>query len=215
MLFDPTRGQHSNTIDGIADGSDWRGSCAHMGRWLADKGYITWNYFCERHCLLFGCTSISLVYTPREDWDYVSNNHINTNDATNFQCDDYIAHKGDWCSSISEHITKTQCNDVPYLKCSSESDFKKCSDWTTSPLSECPCVDSPLDWKDSAGDRCGWYSSGDNCETYGNWGDTETTANEACCTCGGGDRGGTNEKEANIGDSISHYNKRDTVATLG
>jgi hypothetical protein len=43
-----------------------------------------------------------------------------------------------------------------------------------------------------------------------------TNADPFCISnSSGGDRGGTNEKEANIGDSISHYNKRDTVATLG
>jgi hypothetical protein len=50
-------------------------------------------------------------------------------------------------------------------------------------------MDSPPDWHDSDGEQfgCAWYSKGTRCEQYG---DTHAnrgkTANEACCTCGGG-----------------------------
>lgn len=57
---------------------------------------------------------------------------------------------------------------------------------TPSPTS---CVDSPENWHDIDGPEynCAWYAQGNNCNDYGdlfeNFG---STANEACCVCGGG-----------------------------
>uniref|UniRef100_A0A7S3VF40 Ricin B lectin domain-containing protein n=1 Tax=Chaetoceros debilis TaxID=122233 RepID=A0A7S3VF40_9STRA len=51
------------------------------------------------------------------------------------------------------------------------------------------CTDNPLGWFDADGDKydCRWYAEGNNCETYGNgYKNLDKTANEACCTCGGG-----------------------------
>jgi len=51
------------------------------------------------------------------------------------------------------------------------------------------CIDSPLGWHDSDGDKydCEWYGEQDRCEKFGDeFPNDGFTANEACCTCGGG-----------------------------
>ena len=51
------------------------------------------------------------------------------------------------------------------------------------------CSNTPVDWYDSDGSLydCNWYASSHNCKNYGhkyiNFG---KTANQACCSCGGG-----------------------------
>jgi len=59
-----------------------------------------------------------------------------------------------------------------------------------------PCTDiapNGKKWHDSYGPQynCAWYASGANyCKTYGNgWKNMGYTANQACCTCGGGIKG--------------------------
>jgi hypothetical protein len=51
-------------------------------------------------------------------------------------------------------------------------------------------MDSPSDWYyHSKGEEhdCAWYSEGTRCEVFGNaHANRGKTANEACCTCGGG-----------------------------
>lgn len=59
---------------------------------------------------------------------------------------------------------------------------------TLSPLS-LPCFDSPVNW--NAGEaryNCGWFQAQNRCQLYGHkiQGTADKTANEACCTCGGG-----------------------------
>ena len=60
---------------------------------------------------------------------------------------------------------------------------------TASPTVPPPCIDYPEGWYDSDGELydCIWYLEGSRCDYYGagsrNFG---KTANEACCTCGGG-----------------------------
>ena len=53
------------------------------------------------------------------------------------------------------------------------------------------CKDYP-GWVDSANDSCQWYSRNDNCEKFGRSSGkgqySTVNANEACCTCGGGNR---------------------------
>ena len=56
------------------------------------------------------------------------------------------------------------------------------------------CKDKVEEWQDSAGDTCDGYGANHWCEQYGDHyrGAGNFTANEACCACGGGDRGSTN-----------------------
>lgn len=59
---------------------------------------------------------------------------------------------------------------------------------TLSPVS-LPCFDSPVNW--NAGEaryNCGWFKAQNRCQLYGHKveGTEDKTANEACCTCGGG-----------------------------
>lgn len=59
---------------------------------------------------------------------------------------------------------------------------------TLSPVS-LPCFDSPVNW--NAGEaryNCGWFQAQNRCQLYGHkiQGTADKTANEACCTCGGG-----------------------------
>ena len=55
------------------------------------------------------------------------------------------------------------------------------------------CKDKVEEWQDSAGDTCDGYGANHWCEQYGDHyrGAGNFTANEACCACGGGDRGST------------------------
>jgi len=51
------------------------------------------------------------------------------------------------------------------------------------------CTDNPVGWYDSDGStyNCEWYSLGSNCAQYGDSYENDgTTANAACCACGGG-----------------------------
>merc|ERR1712151_886575 len=51
------------------------------------------------------------------------------------------------------------------------------------------CFDKPLGWFDSDGDTydCAWDATGNRCTTDGDDHENlDTTANEACCVCGGG-----------------------------
>merc|ERR1711935_913444 len=60
---------------------------------------------------------------------------------------------------------------------------------TVSPTPAPPCDDNPVGWFDSDGAtfNCEWYSVGSNCDDYGDFYEREgTTANVACCACGGG-----------------------------
>jgi len=59
--------------------------------------------------------------------------------------------------------------------------------------SECstgtPCYDNPEGWYDVDGPtyNCEWYGVGSNCAVYGDdYAREGTTANVACCACGGG-----------------------------
>jgi len=56
------------------------------------------------------------------------------------------------------------------------------------------CTDSPSNWHDNDGVDydCLWYAQENNCENYGDqYENMDKTANEACCSCGGGDREGS------------------------
>jgi hypothetical protein len=57
-------------------------------------------------------------------------------------------------------------------------------------LESIDCMDTPLDWYDNRGlgeFDCVWYSEGRRCEAFGDKNANRgRTANEACCTCGGG-----------------------------
>merc|ERR1719491_1524801 len=60
---------------------------------------------------------------------------------------------------------------------------------TVSPTPAPPCDDNPVGWFDKDGPEfdCEWYSVGSNCEDFGDFYEREgTTANVACCSCGGG-----------------------------
>lgn len=63
------------------------------------------------------------------------------------------------------------------------------------------CEDNPKDWYDSDGSRfdCEWYSRNFNCERYGgSYKNFGKTANEACCSCGGGvENASTSSNDAN------------------
>jgi len=60
------------------------------------------------------------------------------------------------------------------------------------------CSDDPEGWydRDGATFSCEWYASGSNyCANYGDdYANFGTTANEACCVCGGGSRGNSPTK---------------------
>ena len=60
---------------------------------------------------------------------------------------------------------------------------------TTSQTNPTPtdCVDNPSGWVDSGGDGCDFYSTQECCNLYGsNYTNNGKTAQDACCTCGGG-----------------------------
>jgi hypothetical protein len=66
---------------------------------------------------------------------------------------------------------------------------------TMSPITLAPtmqstgCIDKPEGWHDSDGPSftCLWYGMGNNCQNFGDrYERLGVTANEACCTCGGG-----------------------------
>jgi hypothetical protein len=85
------------------------------------------------------------------------------------------------------------------------------------------CSDVPSGWKDSDGDSCQVYADNDWCEQYGDgYANDGKTANQACCSCGGGSNNGAvfmqlkNTQDPNLcidvtyssttdGTSISHY----------
>jgi len=50
------------------------------------------------------------------------------------------------------------------------------------------CYETHLDWHDIDGAHynCAWYGEGNNCDMYGDDYERLTTANKACCECGGG-----------------------------
>jgi hypothetical protein len=50
------------------------------------------------------------------------------------------------------------------------------------------CADKPLEWSDTNGDKCSDYEWGGWCAEHGAWEKSYAgvTANDACCTCGGG-----------------------------
>ena len=54
------------------------------------------------------------------------------------------------------------------------------------------CIDSNIDADgdatyDSSGDGCDWYNTDSRIASCGNWDDSDFTANQMCCSCGGGD----------------------------
>eukprot|EP00979_Chaetoceros_neogracilis_P013664 scaffold3990_cov284-Chaetoceros_neogracile.AAC.5 len=63
---------------------------------------------------------------------------------------------------------------------------------STTPLESLSCSDDPEGWYDIDGATysCEWYGNGNHCadigDSFANFG---TTANQACCVCGGGSRG--------------------------
>lgn len=59
---------------------------------------------------------------------------------------------------------------------------------SSSPTRSGNCLDSPKGWHDADGEmyNCDWYSVGERCTTWGESSNFNTTANEACCSCGGG-----------------------------
>jgi hypothetical protein len=60
------------------------------------------------------------------------------------------------------------------------------ADIMNAPVTDQSCWDF-VDWRDSSGYNCIWYSQGDHCSLYGNQFENEGgNANTACCTCGGG-----------------------------
>ena len=76
------------------------------------------------------------------------------------------------------------------------------------------CSDSPSGWQDSDGPRynCAWYSIGNRCQRYGYaYANRGKTANQVCCTCGGGSIGaptpipptGGNRPKANFNESLN------------
>ena len=70
------------------------------------------------------------------------------------------------------------------------------------------CDDYPEGWHDSGGESfdCNWYAKfKNNCQSYGNSFENDgKTANEACCTCGGGRISTCNESDdSEIVDSTS------------
>ena len=83
-------------------------------------------------------------------------------------------------------------NEVTYLEdCGCGNGVCDAGEDTANCPSDCPCVDNPEGWYDSDGPTCtydcNWYSSGTNCASYGDsYANFGTTANQACCVCGGG-----------------------------
>jgi hypothetical protein len=66
---------------------------------------------------------------------------------------------------------------------------------TSPPTSDPPfvdCIDDPVGWVDSDGDGCDdFYNTQSNCFSFGDsFANGGKTANDACCTCGGGQPGG-------------------------
>ena len=89
---------------------------------------------------------------------------------------------------------------------SSEYDYSTIQVYTSATPSSAPpdskCTDNPQGWYDSDGAdyNCQWYALVNNCSNFGNgYANNGITANEACCACGGGNKG--NSKILSPGNS--------------
>jgi hypothetical protein len=145
-------------------------------------------------------------------------------------------------SSSVETGMDASCRDSPKgwydaggstFDCEYYEDYNKCGEWgykyenmgKTANEACCTCgggkrtcSDSPRNWYDKGGPPfdCEWYAEeSDRCKV---WGDMNRnrgkTANEACCTCGGGDRGNNDPTcedtygwKDSLGDGCSFYEK--------
>ena len=67
---------------------------------------------------------------------------------------------------------------------------------SSAPNPKAPCKDKTLadsvTWTDSDGYTCSEYHTGNQCVAYGSYVNAGMSANEACCTCGGGEQVRTN-----------------------
>jgi len=97
------------------------------------------------------------------------------------ECNDNNPCTTDSCSnSVCVHTPIDGCTLCGNGVCEAGEDTGNCP-------SDCPCVDDPNGWYDSYGDGCAWYAPGSNCADYGDsYANLGTTANQACCVCGGG-----------------------------
>ena len=85
-------------------------------------------------------------------------------------------------------------------------------------------LDDGSEWRDADGTYfdCNWYSEGDNCDDYGDgYSMDDYTAQQACCTCGGGTTGVNNyieEESLGSGDTdevlVERMVKSKSVALL-
>ena len=85
--------------------------------------------------------------------------------------------KNKWCTHQWGHVKVED-------KCPSTCGIPRCR----SAITQQCVMDYPRNWSDSDGLDCGWYTRGQsNCELFGNgYENLGNTANNACCTCGGG-----------------------------
>ena len=82
----------------------------------------------------------------------------------------------------------------------------ECEDYTTT---------NGTEWHDSDSEEytCDWYSEDDHCDAYGDSYEYDGyTANEVCCTCGGG-TGGTNETSPTQARTNPEHYDHDTTET--
>ncbi|GFH43653.1 hypothetical protein CTEN210_00126 [Chaetoceros tenuissimus] len=84
---------------------------------------------------------------------------------------------------------KARLRSISYFHRATSAPSIKVSDApSSSPTRSGNCLDSPEGWHDADGEmyNCDWYGVGDRCTTWGASSNFNTTANEACCSCGGG-----------------------------
>ncbi|CAB9526035.1 metalloproteinase dpy-31 [Seminavis robusta] len=97
------------------------------------------------------------------------------------RCDDYGSGNGNFGKTANQACCA--CGGGSNI----DSQFKDEAPLADPVLADDACYDTPIDWRDSVGDTCLWYSQGDNCLYYGDDFTTELgSANQACCACGGG-----------------------------
>ena len=102
---------------------------------------------------------------------------LETNDGTNF-CPGLAANGISACGVLAEYgFTQEQIDLVESVCVAS--------------CGTCWCADEPAGWIDTYNDDCAAYEQNGYCSDYGDACPDENgvTANQACCTCGGGARG--------------------------
>jgi len=150
------------------------------------------DFNCEWYAVEYDCE------TSGDEYEYEAN--YTANEAC-------CACGGGSTSSEIAHITATE---TPTKAPTDAPTDAQCQDYTTT---------NGTNWHDSGGQDydCDWYSAtgddsygDDHCESYGDSYEYDGyTANEACCTCGGGTTNGTTGSDSGSGSGSDEYGSGD------